>query len=249
MRNLYSKLNVHPAASPEEIRVAIDTCSNASVRADAKAVLLNKVRRQTYDRLNALLTDIGNLRASLGLSYAENWQGEEAIEYIPTSEAKCSRYEEFVQKLEKLNQSARIVSFSNTTKNFILKLIVTLILIATVKFIVWFISAPPSKPQLPTSSTRSKPLTSLPSSSLSEDTKRRLRSKLDSLEDLIGMEPAGEKTAKRTAPPSKPQLPTPNTAPKPLPSLPTLLPPALAPPDSVRWSRKIGQVAKVYSTD
>ncbi len=233
MRNLYSKLNVHPAASPEEIRVAIDTCSNASVRADAKAVLLNKVRRQTYDRLNALLTDIGNLRASLGLSYAENWQGEEAIEYIPTSEAKCSRYEEFVQKLEKLNQSARILSFSNTTKNFILKLIVTLILIATVKFIVVYFR-PPSKPQLPTSSTRSKPLTSLPSSSLSEDTKRRLRSKLDSLEDLIGMEPAGEKTAKRTASPSKPQLPTLNTAPKPLPSLPTLLP--------LRWSHYLGQL-------
>ncbi len=184
MRNLYSKLNVHSAAPSVEIGAAIARCSSASVRADAKAVLLYKARREKYDRLNVLLTDIGNLRSSLGLSYTENWQGEEATEYGPSSEAKRSRYEEFTQKLEKLNQRPRIVSFGSVVKHLLFKLIGGVIVIAVI-FIVLYISSPPSTPQLSTPSTRDKLLPSLLSVSSSEDTKQRLIRKLDKLEKPI----------------------------------------------------------------
>ena len=78
MRNLYSRLGIGPAASAEEIRTAIDGCSNASTRIDATEVLLSPDRRRSYDRVHTVLMDIGKLRAALGLSHSENWRGDEA---------------------------------------------------------------------------------------------------------------------------------------------------------------------------
>lgn len=118
MRDLYSRLNISPTASPEKIKASIAECSNASVKADAEEVLLHAGRRQTYNRLNTLLTDIGNLRASLGLSHADNWQGEEANEYASSSEAKCSKLEEFAEKIQQPNRRMKITGFAGPIKKF-----------------------------------------------------------------------------------------------------------------------------------
>lgn len=118
MRDLYSRLNIHPAASLEKIKASIAKCSNASVKADAEEVLLHEGRRQTYNRLNTLLTDIGNLRASLGLNHADNWQGEEASEYASLSAAKHSKLEEFAEKIQQLNRQMKVTGFTSPIKKF-----------------------------------------------------------------------------------------------------------------------------------
>ena len=99
MRNLYSRLGIGPAASAEEIRTAIDGCSNASTRIDATEVLLSPDRRRSYDRVHTVLMDIGKLRAALGLSHSENWRGDEAADYTLPAAAARSRYAEFRTKI------------------------------------------------------------------------------------------------------------------------------------------------------
>jgi len=118
MRDLYSRLNIHPTASLEKIKASIAKCSNASVKADAEEVLLHEGRRQTYNRLNTLLTDIGSLRSSLGLSHADNWQGEEASEYASLSAARYSKLEEFAEKIQQLNRRTKITGFASSIKKF-----------------------------------------------------------------------------------------------------------------------------------
>jgi hypothetical protein len=100
MRNLYSRLKVSPAASVEEIRSAIAACENASVRSDATEVLLSADRRRSYDRLHKVLVEIGQLRASLGLSHGDNWRGEAATDYTRPAVPPRSRYAEFTAKVE-----------------------------------------------------------------------------------------------------------------------------------------------------
>ena len=101
MRNLYSRLKVSSAASVEEIRSAIAACENASVRSDATEVLLSEDRRRSYDRLHKVLVEIGQLRASLGLSHGDNWRGEAATDYTrPAVPPRQSRYAEFTAKVE-----------------------------------------------------------------------------------------------------------------------------------------------------
>ena len=118
MRDLYSRLNIHPTASLEKIKASIAKCSNASVKADAEEVLLHEGRRQTYNRLNTLLTDIGSLRSSLGLSHADNWQGEEASEYASLSAARYSKLEEFAEKIRRLNRRTKVTGFASSIKKF-----------------------------------------------------------------------------------------------------------------------------------
>lgn len=142
MRNLYSRLNIHPTAPLEKIKASIAKCSNASVKADAEEVLLHAGRRQTYNRLNTLLTDIGNLRASLGLSHADNWHGEEVNEYASSTEDKCSKLEEFAEKIQQLNRQTKATGFWGFIKKsiqFILDLIRYGIVILLILGIGWVI--------------------------------------------------------------------------------------------------------------
>lgn len=100
MRNLYARLKIAAAASEVEIRAAIAACPNAATRADATEVLLSPDRRRSYDRLHTVLTDIGQLRAALGLSHGDNWRGDAAVDYTRPAEPPRSRYAEFVAKVE-----------------------------------------------------------------------------------------------------------------------------------------------------
>ena len=100
MRNLYARLNVSAAATPDEIRVAIARCPNASLRADATEVLLAVDRRRSYDRVHNVLTDIGQLRASLGLGHGDNWRGDEAADYTFPPVPARSKYREFKAKID-----------------------------------------------------------------------------------------------------------------------------------------------------
>ena len=100
MRNLYARLNVSAAATPDEIRAAIARCPNASLRADATEVLLEADRRRSYDRVHNVLTDIGQLRASLGLGHGDNWRGDEASDYTFPSVPARSKYREFKAKID-----------------------------------------------------------------------------------------------------------------------------------------------------
>jgi hypothetical protein len=81
MRNLYSRLGIPATSSQEQIKAAIAACGNPSLKADAEEVLLKDMHRLAYDRLHTTLTDIGYLRAALGLNYSDNWHGEEANDY------------------------------------------------------------------------------------------------------------------------------------------------------------------------
>lgn len=100
MRNLYARLGVSAAATPDEIRTAIGVCPNASLRTDATEVLLSADRRRSYDRVHTVLMDIGQLRAALGLSHGDNWRGDEAADYTFPALPARSKYAEFKAKIE-----------------------------------------------------------------------------------------------------------------------------------------------------
>jgi len=91
MRDLYTRLGVSHTASPEEIKMAIEKCANAGVKADAEAVLLNARAKPAYDRLNSFLGDVGTLRASLGLNHGAHWVASDTNDY--TKEAASGRSE------------------------------------------------------------------------------------------------------------------------------------------------------------
>lgn len=139
MRNLYSKLNIDPSASADEIRSAINSCSNASLRADASKILLNPERREAYDSLNSVLIDIGYLRAELGLSHTDNWQGEEASEYTQTPKNRRPLYKDFVAKIRKANLQVKIEGFVSSFRKFIKGLGYSAIVIALLIGIVSFL--------------------------------------------------------------------------------------------------------------
>ncbi|MCX4186292.1 hypothetical protein [Methylophaga sp. OBS4] len=111
MRNLYSRLGIPATSSQEQIKSAIATCANPSLKADAEEVLLKDMHRLAYDRLNTTLTDIGYLRAELGLNYSDNWHGEEANDYT-VSVTQHSKY----KKAEPSNRLANVYQSDNSDK-------------------------------------------------------------------------------------------------------------------------------------
>lgn len=106
MRNLYSKLGINVSASRAEIERAISSCPNASVREHAKEILLVEHRRIEYDRLNSLLMFIGQLRAGLGISHAENWDEKIADQYTRFHPLGSQR-RRFYEKVNMLNNQIR----------------------------------------------------------------------------------------------------------------------------------------------
>lgn len=141
MRNLYSRLNVSPVASTAEIQSAIASCSNASIKADATEVLLSEGRRRDYDRLNGTLTDIGFLRAALGLSHASNWRGEESSEYTQPSGTAHSKHAELIEKIKQTNRHAKPQRFINSVGEFIVGLFRLAAGFAAVIGVIWLVAS------------------------------------------------------------------------------------------------------------
>ena len=81
MRDLYLRLGISQTASFDEIQKALQSCKDAKLRADVTAALLSEGRRKTYDQVHSTLTDIGALRAKLGLNHGENWQSAGAQDF------------------------------------------------------------------------------------------------------------------------------------------------------------------------
>ena len=81
MRDLYRRLGVSPKASLREIQKAVQSCSDARLKEDATEVLLSEGRRQTYDQVHTALADMEILRAKLGLSKGDNWQGLQSQDF------------------------------------------------------------------------------------------------------------------------------------------------------------------------
>ncbi len=74
MRNLYRHLGCPAQADGEVVRQAIQWLAiDDPVREDAEYILLDPVRRKIYDRHWHLLTQLGQLRADMGLERTEHW--------------------------------------------------------------------------------------------------------------------------------------------------------------------------------
>jgi hypothetical protein len=74
MRSLYKALGLTSiSASEDEIRAAIDRCTNVEIARRARVVLLDAQRRRLYCSTLSQLQHIAHLRANLGLAQAESW--------------------------------------------------------------------------------------------------------------------------------------------------------------------------------
>ena len=99
MRDLYRRLDLPQDASQEAIRSAIEACQHSALKADAQMVLQVESRRGEYDALHATLSDIGLLRARLGLTHGAYWQDSVANDFSLPPDNICSRHDELVQRL------------------------------------------------------------------------------------------------------------------------------------------------------
>ncbi|SDL21413.1 hypothetical protein SAMN05661010_01087 [Modicisalibacter muralis] len=99
MRDLYKRLGVAKSASDSEISAAIEACQHTVLKAEAAVVLEGKPRREEYDRLHTLLCDLGRLRARLGLTHGQYWQGSVANDFSLPPDNERSRHDELVIKI------------------------------------------------------------------------------------------------------------------------------------------------------
>lgn len=113
MRDLYKRLGINASAPPQEIRAAIRSCGDPKLKEDATEVLLSDGRRKTYDQVHAALTDIGTLRAKLGLAHGENWQASEAQGFNKDGRAQSAN-KAFNKKFKRQNVKVRAKSFFRT---------------------------------------------------------------------------------------------------------------------------------------
>lgn len=76
-----------PNANEQQIDTAVARCPNSALRQDATSVLTVTPHRETYDALHGTLSDIGRLRARLGLTHGAHWQGDVANDFhcLPTT--------------------------------------------------------------------------------------------------------------------------------------------------------------------
>ncbi|MDN6180052.1 MAG: hypothetical protein L0I84_03470 [Halomonas subglaciescola] len=99
MRDLYQRLSLPPTASPENIRRAIYACPNRALQQDADAVLGVAEHREDYDTLHATVSDIGQLRARLGLSHGAHWQGSVANDFTYPPDAAVGQHEALIGRV------------------------------------------------------------------------------------------------------------------------------------------------------
>ncbi|SDO11093.1 hypothetical protein [Vreelandella arcis] len=99
MRDLYQRLSLSSKASEQEIQHAVTGCQNSALRQDAETVLTVNVHRDTYDTLHHTLSDIGCLRARLGLTHGAHWQGDVANDFSMPPDNAISRHDELVDRV------------------------------------------------------------------------------------------------------------------------------------------------------
>jgi hypothetical protein len=73
MKDLYKRLNLDPAATPQDIRAALGSAADEPTRAAAQFILLSPRRRAVYDRNHRVLSTIGQLRGRLALGLRPFW--------------------------------------------------------------------------------------------------------------------------------------------------------------------------------
>ncbi|NGO88616.1 MAG: hypothetical protein GBQ79_02980 [Halomonas sp.] len=99
MRDLYQRLSLPPNANEQQIDTAVARCPNSALRQDATSVLTVTPHRETYDALHGTLSDIGRLRARLGLTHGAHWQGDVANDYSLPPDHAISRHDELVDRV------------------------------------------------------------------------------------------------------------------------------------------------------
>lgn len=99
MRDLYQRLAVSPEANDQEIKRAVANCQHSALRQDAEAVFTVAERRDVYDTLHDTVSDIGRLRARLGLSHGPHWQGDVANDFSLPPDHAISRHDELVDRV------------------------------------------------------------------------------------------------------------------------------------------------------
>ena len=107
MRDLYRHLGVSQSATTQDIRNAISACKNVRIRDDASEVLLVAERRRQYDQLHSVLSDIGALRAHLGLNHGDNWRGAGTDEFTSETARAQSIRDSLVTRIHQANKKAR----------------------------------------------------------------------------------------------------------------------------------------------
>lgn len=99
MRDLYQRLAVSPQANEQELKQAVANCQHSALRQDAEAVFSVAERREAYDTLHDTVSDIGRLRARLGLSHGAYWQGDVANDFSLPPDHAISRHDELVDRV------------------------------------------------------------------------------------------------------------------------------------------------------
>jgi hypothetical protein len=99
MRDLYQRLAVSPEANDQDIKHAVASCQHNALRQDAEAVFAIAERREAYDTLYDTVSDIGRLRARLGLSHSAHWQGDVANDFTLPPDHAISRHDELVDRV------------------------------------------------------------------------------------------------------------------------------------------------------
>ncbi len=107
MRDLYRHLGVSQLATTQDIRNAISACKSVRIRNDASEVLLVAERRRQYDQLHSVLSDIGALRAQLGLNHGDNWRSTGTDDFTSESARAQSIRDSLVARIHQANKKAR----------------------------------------------------------------------------------------------------------------------------------------------
>ncbi|MFC7369395.1 MULTISPECIES: hypothetical protein [Vreelandella] len=99
MRDLYQRLSLAPGASDQAIKNAVARCPNSALRQDAEATLAVSEHRHIYDNLHKTVSDIGQLRARLGLTHGAHWQGDVANDFSLPPDNAISRHDELIDRV------------------------------------------------------------------------------------------------------------------------------------------------------
>lgn len=99
MRDLYQRLAISPEANDQEIQHAVARCQHSALRQDAEAIFSVAERREAYDSLHNTVSDIGRLRARLGLSHGAHWHGDVANDFSLPADHATSPHDELVDRV------------------------------------------------------------------------------------------------------------------------------------------------------
>lgn len=99
MRDLYQRLAVSPGANEQELKRAVANCQHSVLRQDAESVFAVAERRDAYDTLRGTVSDIGRLRARLGLTHGAHWRGDVANDFSLPPDHAISRHDELIGRV------------------------------------------------------------------------------------------------------------------------------------------------------